>query len=327
MRLKSFTAKTMTEAMDMVRESLGEDAIIVSTHEEKGKGVRVTAALEPDNGPGFEIGGSAEDQWLQYDEEVDDEDAVAEEITDVLLRHAVPAETIDMIASTALGLGVTTPRIAMMAALEHLYNFEPIPQKGKAKPIMVVGTPGAGKTLAIAKLATRAVVNDVNVSVITADTKRAGGVGQIEAFTKLLGIDLVKVRKPEELKEKLAELTGKFDQVYIDMPGINPFDAEDMRFLGRYISSAAVTPYLVAQAGIDSDEAADIAKAFSVLGVDKMIPTRLDLARRLGGLLSAAHEAGMSFADGSHTEAVADGLTSINAEHLTDLFMPKASDK
>ncbi len=48
MRLKSFTASTMAEAMEMVRQELGDDAIIVSTQRAGGvKGFRVTAALEP----------------------------------------------------------------------------------------------------------------------------------------------------------------------------------------------------------------------------------------------------------------------------------------
>ena len=52
MRLKSFYAKTMTEAMQMVRDTLGEDAIIVATREEKGgKAVRVTAAIDPAYAP------------------------------------------------------------------------------------------------------------------------------------------------------------------------------------------------------------------------------------------------------------------------------------
>ena len=47
MRLKSFTAPTMAEAMEMVRIELGDDAIIVSTQRAAGqKGVRITAALE-----------------------------------------------------------------------------------------------------------------------------------------------------------------------------------------------------------------------------------------------------------------------------------------
>lgn len=311
----------------MIRDALGEEAIIVSTQEDK-KGVHVTAALEQYDDLGFEIGSKdrGEDSWLQYDQEIDDEDAVAEEITDVLLKHAVPAELIDMTVSTALGLGLSNPRIALMASFEQLYRFDPLPEKGKCKPLMVVGIPGAGKTLAIAKLATRAVVNDVNVAVITTDVKRAGGVAQLEAFTKLLGVELVKVRKPEEMKEALDKLS-KADQILIDMPGMNPFDSTDMHELARFIGSADVMPVLVCQAGLDADEAGEIAHAFSMLGVERILPTRLDLARRLGGLLSAAHKGGMSFADGSHTEAVADGLTELNAENLTDFFVPKPKSK
>ena len=47
MRLKTFNARTMSEAMKMVRDHLGEDAIIVSTQRgEGGKGGRLTAALD-----------------------------------------------------------------------------------------------------------------------------------------------------------------------------------------------------------------------------------------------------------------------------------------
>ena len=327
MRLKSFTAETMKEAMDMVRESLGDDAIIVSSQEEKGHGVRIMAALEQNDDPGFEVGDSGDDAWLQYDEETDDEDLVAEEITDVLLKHGVPADIIDLIVSTAIGMGLETPRIALMAAFEHLYQFEEIPETAANKPLMAVGAPGAGKTLIIAKLATRAVVNDMNIAVVTADTKRAGGVQQIEAFTKLLGVPLEKVRKAEELKKYLDENKGKFDQILIDMPGINPFDKDDMRFLSRFTGMVDVQPFLITQAGMDADETAEMAKAFAMLGVERMVPTRLDLARRLGGLLASAQEAGMCFADASHTESVADGLQEMSAEILTDYFMPHGKVK
>lgn len=323
MRLKSFFAPTMTEAMKIIRDKLGEEAIIVSTEEGDG-GVYVTAALEQaENASDFDI---KDDEWLQYDQEIDDEDAVADEITDLLLKHAVPAELIDIMVSTALNMGLTNPRVALMATFEQLFKFTPLPQKGKTKPIMMVGMPGAGKTLAVAKLATRAVVNDTNAAVITTDTKRAGGVPQLEAFTKLLGVELIKVRKPEEMKEALASV-GDADQVLIDTPGLNPFDGTDVEYLTRFLGSADILPVLVLQAGIDADEAAEIARAFSNSGVERILPTRLDIARRLGGVLSAAHSAGMSFAEASHTEAVADGLIELNAENLTDFFVPKTKQK
>lgn len=47
MRLRTFSAPTMSEAMKQIRDALGDDAIIVSSHEsERGRGVQVTAASE-----------------------------------------------------------------------------------------------------------------------------------------------------------------------------------------------------------------------------------------------------------------------------------------
>src|SRR5688572_10662687 len=46
MRLRTFTAPSITEAMRQVRETLGEDAIILST-EQQGRSVTLTAAIDP----------------------------------------------------------------------------------------------------------------------------------------------------------------------------------------------------------------------------------------------------------------------------------------
>ena len=46
MRLRTFTASTISEAMRQVRTALGDDAVILST-EQNGKTVKITAAVEP----------------------------------------------------------------------------------------------------------------------------------------------------------------------------------------------------------------------------------------------------------------------------------------
>ena len=326
MRLKSFYANTMTEAMQLIRDTLGDEAVIVSSRQEAGGGVRVTAALEQDTDIGFERdGGQNGDDWLQYDMETDDEDAVAEELTDVLLKHAATSDTIDLVVSSAINMGLTTPRVAMMAAFEHLFRFEPITKGKMEKPLMMVGLAGAGKTLAVAKFATRAVVNDVSVRVMSADTKRAGGVPQLEAFTKVLGVQIDKIRSSDELKAAIQKAKADgVEQILIDMPGVNAFDVEDMRFVAKYMKAADAQGLLVMQSGLEADEMGEIARAFSLMGVARMMPTRLDVARRLGGLLAAAERGGMAFAQGSHTEAVAEGLKPLSAEMLTDYFMPNA---
>jgi flagellar biosynthesis protein FlhF len=331
MRLKSFYAKTMSEAMQMVRDTLGEDAVIVATREEKGgKAVRVTAAIDPSSygEPAFEIGRGAASQaapasdWLQYDEE-DEEFAVAEELTEVMLRHAVPETVMDQVLSCATVIGLEQPAIALVASLEHLFHFRPLPLRSYKKPMMLIGPPGAGKTLVAAKMAARGAMNGLNIGVITADTVRAGGVEQLAAFTKLLRIDLQKAKTPQDLLAALSDLRG-CDQVIIDSPGINPFDTEDIRTLARLIGADDIEPYLVLPAGGDADEAGEMARAFAALGAHTLVPTRVDITRRLGGLLAAAYYGNLAFADAGNTAKVADGLISLTPQTLSKLLMPAA---
>lgn len=322
----------------MVRETLGDEAVIVATREEKGgKVVRVTAAVDPDDynedafggaggAPAFETHGrnapSSAETWLQYDDE-EDEAAVAEEITDAMLRHAVPEDIMDQILSCVTIIGFDEPGVALIAALEHLFHFAPITAKASNKPIILVGPPGAGKTLAAAKIATRGVMDGMNVGVISTDVVRAGGIEQLQSFTKLLGVDLQKAQNPQELAALTSRLSG-CQRVVIDTPGTNPFNPQDVKTLAKLISAVDADPYLVLPGGMDAEESGEMARVFATVGVHKLLPARVDIARRLGGLLSAAHHGGMSFADASNTPKVADGFLSLNPKNLARLLMPSA---
>ena len=336
MRLKSFYAKTMKEAMNMVRDTLGEDAVIVATREEQGgKVVRVTAAIDPSDynddtplagGPAFETHGREEptssQTWLQYDDE-QYETAVAEDITDAMLRHAVPEDVMDQILSCVTIIGFDDTGIALIAAIEHLFNFTPLPEKSYKKAIMLVGPPGSGKTLAAAKIAARGTMKGLNVGVISSDTIRAGGIEQLQSFTNLLNIDLQKAETPSELSNVAARLSA-CHQTVIDTAGINPFDPESVKDLARLIGATDVEPYLVLPGGIDAEEAGEMARVFATIGVHKLIPSRVDISRRLGGILSAAHQGGMSLADASNTSQVANGFLSLNPKNLAKLLLPSA---
>lgn len=324
MRLKTFYAKTMTEAMHMVRDALGDDAVIIATREENGgKSVRVTAAVEhgysaKENNSFASrpvIDDNDDDNLFQYDDEEDFEGQIQEELTDILLRHVVPNDVMDNILSTANMTGANDVQTALTTALEHLFSFAPLPAKSPRKALMLVGPPGAGKTLATAKLATNAVMNDLNVVVITTDTVRAGGVEQLQAFTKLLGIPLHKAKTKQQLHTLLKDAHG-VDLVIVDTAGTNPHDPDDMSRLSQLIEAGSIEPIMAMIAGTDADESAEIARSFALLGVERMMCTRLDVARRLGGLLSAAQKAGMSFTHASHTPKVTNGLFAMTPEKL-----------
>ena len=321
MRLKSFYAQTMTEAMQMVRDTLGEDAIIVATREERGGHVHVTAAVEP----AFEVGenplSSAEsDDWLQYDDE-NDQSAVTEDLTDILLRHSVPEDVIDHIISCATVVGLGDPASAMTASIEHLFAFRPLPRQDSTKPIVMVGPPGAGKTLAVAKMAARSVMDGLDVAAISCDTVRAGGYEQLEAFTKLLRIPLYKAKTTADLTALYQDLQGR-DQIIVDTAGINPFDTENVKDLARLIGTSECNAQLVLPAGCDAEEAGEMGRIFSTIGAYGLMPTRLDIARRLGALFSAAYHGTLAFSDAGNTPKVANGLITLTPQSLTQLLVP-----
>lgn len=324
MRLKSFTANTMKEAMQMIRETLGEDAIILETREENGgRSVRVTAAIDKDTEATMPRAAEevAFDDWSMEPENMD----VAEEIGDILLRHAVPDNLIDDLVAQVNTMGLPDTGEAMLNALQTMFSFKPLPTKTYGRPLMLVGPPGAGKTLAAAKLSARGALVGQKMAVITTDVIRAGGVEQLEAFTRLMKIDLQKAGTPKEIKDRLGQIKN-VDQIVIDTAGVNPFDPESVKLLARMIAAAECDPVLVLPAGMDADEAGDVARVFSMVGAKSMISTRIDVARRLGSVLSAARLGGLNLAEVSNTAKVADGLSPLSAKRLVHLLMPRTED-
>ena len=335
----------------MVRDTLGEDAIIVATREENSgiagpPMVRVTAAIDPDNynppppkektsAPAFEVGQphtsapysdkartAQPDEWLQYDEE-DEISAVTEEITDAMLRHSVPEDVMDQIISCATVLGMERTDVALMAALEHLFSFVPLPQDPTDKPTVLVGAPGSGKTLAAAKLAARGVMNGLRVGVITTDTVRAGGVDQLKSFTDLLNIKLQTASTPDELQNALRAL-DHCDHVIIDTQGTNPFNQDEIHIIAKMMAAIGqANAVLVMPAAGDADECGEIAKIFASIGVSHLMPSRLDSARRLGGIISAAHQGALLLTEAGSNPKVAEGFTALTPQSLATLLMPE----
>ena len=312
MRLKSFTAPTMAEAMEMVRVELGDDAIIVSTQRAAGtKGVRITAALEP------------EDADLVVAELLnEDTSSAAEAVREALNRHGVPQRLADRLVNAARTSGLADPVLACAAALEAGFSFAHLPEHSAPRPFMLVGPPGVGKSIAVAKLAARSVLKQRQVAVITCDNIRAGAAEQLAAFTKILEIDLVKARGPDSLRRAVEATAGLFDLVLIDSPGVNPFKQTDVDFLQSLVEAADVEPVAVLAAGGDPLEAGEMAEAFTGIGASRLFVSRLDTTRRLGSMLSAAADAQLALCDVSASPHVASGISPISAVSLARLMIP-----
>ena len=313
MRLKTYTAATTAEAMSLVRRDMGDDAIIVSTQRAAdGRGARVTAALEL-------LGTNVAALATEQDNEQHD---VAKAIRQALAYHGTPARLTERLVDTATALSLEDPMAAFAGALEASFEFAPIPDIHQDVPAMLVGPPGAGKTVTVAKLAARAILAGRSAGLITTDTQRAGGIEQLAAFTRILNIELRTAHTTADLRKGVADRLAEDGPLYIDTPGTNPFSDSEMDHLSGLIRVAKAEPVLVLPAGGDAMEAAEIASSFADIGATRLLVTRLDMVRRVGGILAAADAARLKFCDVSITPYVADGLSAVNALSLARLIMP-----
>jgi flagellar biosynthesis protein FlhF len=317
MRVKTFTADNTATAMGMVRDSMGNDAVIVSSYQLDDGLACIVAALEPAN----EDIPSAEPLPPEAG------DDMASFLRHSLVSHGVPNLLAARLAKLGSTAEITTAVGALSHAFEHQLGFAPLePFEEGMPPLMLIGPPGAGKTITAAKICARAHMAKQPVSPVTTDVKRAGGVEQLAAFTRILKLELQTAPDLDALQTLVRDNRELPERLIIDTAGSNPYDDHDMAMVARIIDAADGEVVLVLPAGGDAAEAADIACIYANAGATRMIVTRMDVVRRFGGIIAAANAARLPLADVSTSHRAIEGLAPITPGVLARLVMPKDDD-
>ena len=354
MRLRRFKAPTMREAMARVRDELGETAIIVSSEDLPSGGVEVTAVNERrgDNRKVEDTNFSpVRDQLeLRLKARLRGEARATQtastpppglnapglattDLATVLGDHRVPAALADRLLQAATAHGNDDARAALAHSLGIALDFQPI---GDQLPgsIMLIGTPGAGKTVTAAKLAARAVLAGQQVDIITADAVRSGALAQSQAYADVLNQDVAEVRGADELALMLdtrAEL-GRSRPCIIDTPATNLHDRAELDHTARLVQAChgtapetKVEPVGVIAAGGDTEDMADAAQFFAQLGCRRVIISRTDATKRLGGVMAALATARLAAAEFGIKPYLAGGLAAATPARLADLTLTKSA--
>ncbi len=326
MRLRSFHGQNLNDAMRQVREALGMNAVIVATRDDDMGGVRVTAAVEDtpvDTSAPLSASAPSTPAPPPFPPPslpppVDTGD-VAELVADCLMRHGLPMMLSEKMMDVVTHFSDHDALIALGAAMDRFFRFAPL-FDDPPRPVCLVGSPGAGKTLAMAKIAAQRALNRKSVGVITTDMTRPGAVEELAAYTRIMKLRLFEVEDANGLKDAL-ESHPPGEVVLVDSSGRNPFHAGEMKTLGGLLE-LGVEPVLVMPAGLDVQEACDQVRAFADLGVKKLIISKIDLARRLGSLLAMLRETRIAVSDMSLSPKVTDPLQPANAVTFARLFLP-----
>ena len=187
--------------------------------------------------------------------------------------------------------------------------------------LSLVGSPGSGKSSAVAGIAARWVLrNGPNGAVlVSAGDPRFGAFEQLARLGRLLGIPTYQVEEVEALPALLTRL-GEQRLVLVDTgatgsrsddPSVEERNFATLRSIG---SIAAVLP-----ATLQATAARQIAARYARSGVTACIATRLDEAASLGGLLSAVITAALPLVYVTDGTRLPDDLRPARSDELVAL--------
>jgi flagellar biosynthesis protein FlhF len=246
---------------------------------------------------------------------------VSEELADGIVAEVRAALGGDELEDPAL------VRAEVRARLEALIPTAdaPVPHApadGRPLTIALVGPTGVGKTTTLAKLAaTFKLQHHRKVGLITADTYRIAAVDQLRTYANIIGLELKVALTPGEMKRAVHSMSG-CDAILIDTAGRSQHDEGRIAELKEFI--AAADPHevhLVLSSTAGEKVLLREAEAFSTVGVDRVVLTKLDEAVSFGTLINVTRQIGAKLSYFTTGQEVPDHIELGRPQRLAGLVL------
>lgn len=281
MRIRTFTAPTMTEALRLVKAALGEDAVLLDT-QSAADGVTVSAAVDDDPGvlPGLAPTGDPE-----LLTEVRALMALVREVLEpagddearVLVRRLL-AQGVERELAAGLVAAARARAAAGETLADALARTLPAAPADGARVQVLLGPPGEGKTTTLVQLAARARLDGRRVCVVGADAVRLGAAAELSAYGRVLDVPVVRAATPDAVAQAVA--SSDADVVLVDTPGAAPGQKDELAELAALAGAAGKNArrLLVASATSAAAAVARAWSAFAPLAPHAAVLTRCDAA-------------------------------------------------
>lgn len=318
MKMKQIAATDMQQALRAARDQLGEDAVLLDTKSAPGgKGIVVTFAIDERDPVSFEDDfgwdAPAAPHVQPFTPAIVRAATAKAEIShpayamvlDVLEHHAIPEPLRERLTNHLratdfkAGALIDVAETALADALATSLVFKSIATNNALPParaLMLVGTHGAGKTSAIAKLATELTLHKQRVVILSCDNERMGAADTLAGLSQLLKCGFHVAEDRAALKPLLKDYQGQA-WMLIDSTGVNIYEFTQLKSLGEIAGLQGVEPILTCPAGMDAGEAQEMSSVLGFLGIERMIATKVDATRRLTSLFTAITTGGLALAN------------------------------
>jgi flagellar biosynthesis protein FlhF len=215
----------------------------------------------------------------------------------------------------------TTPafRIAARDALSRMVRCAPDLGRAGAgqRTIALVGPPGCGKTTTLVKLAMRlGLQRQQSIAFVTTDTYRIAAVDQLQAYAAILGVPCAVVEHGGALAHALNSLRGK-ELIFIDTPGFSPGDWDLASEWSRaLLAHRQIATQLVLSAASRTADVDRLLADWRIFDPQSLIFTHLDETAATGSILTAAIHSGLPVSFLSAGQSVPEDLEPASEEAL-----------
>nr|QIM10627.1 flagellar biosynthesis regulator FlhF [uncultured Alphaproteobacteria bacterium] len=313
MKIKKFIASDMSLLLNRVKEELGEDAVIISTSVLSDGKTELIAALDNFDDD-FGDDGRQRENTLSYNDAF---------LRECLGYHQLTVQAQAVILSTCRRIAAERKYAAdgdiLTQAFEQLFHYGDF--FDLSCPVkMFIGAHGSGKTTSLVKVATMARLRSIPVSIISTDTVRAGANSQLQAFASVLEVEYSLIRNHDVLFDKILAAQSDNRMVLIDTAGVNPFQSADIERLNAICNVVSCDKIITLDAGWNAEDAVEAVGVFAKLGAEWILPTKMDISRRIGAVLSTAATCRLQLGYAGIGSNIAKGLAKVNSSALTRLI-------
>lgn len=360
MKTKKYTARTLKEATDMMKNDLGNEAMILSTRviekfedgvskkffevlsvvEEESVQVKQYAKSSPqkDEIPEpavkkntiIENLGKAAKPFIKKPAHYDEADILKEElqtIIDTLKEKDVSKDILQMILKylkkSKKFLTVNNLDDYILTGLSSIIetaNFT-VEKRRSGKVISIVGPTGVGKTTCIAKLAAISkIIHNLDIGIISIDTFRLGAIDQLRIFSEISNVDMLVAYEPQEMPDLIKKLKKK-DLIFIDTVGRSQKNSDELKKMKLFFENIKVDEtYLALSLTSSSKNLYDAAERYNLFNYDSFIFTKIDEAVTHGNLINLSVRFQKPVIYLTNGQIIPDDILSADAEYMAKLI-------
>jgi len=323
MKIKSYFADSVEQAIQEARQELGTDAMLItsrrSSPESRGLGayevvfgLNAPAARQRPAARTTDLSSELQSlraqlqeikSTLQGSRTSDSSTPEADELLDELVSNDLARNIAREIVSSAVRL---RDQLAVPQSSPHplrAYAAELISKKLRIAPpfqkpsadgaliVIFAGPPGGGKTTTLIKLAIREFLAQRHpVRILSLDPQRVAAHEKLRSFASIIGVGFSALNSVQEFQRAAEESRNK-GVVLVDTPGFSPAEWDGAGEIARCFEPLAQKQvHLVLPASMKRADLLRTIHDYASFQPDSLLFTKLDETQSLGALLSAALE-------------------------------------